>query len=222
MKLLDKEILIAILDMDGTLIDSTHIWADIDKEFFRRRGYSFVPKDYSQEIVHMGLEKGAIMTVEKYGIDGDTPESVKKEWRDASIDQYTNHIKLKPYAKEFLEFLKNNDVIMAIATANDEDLYQPCLKRLDIAKYFDLIVDVNCVKQGKSSPAIFDYIINKLGFKKENALIVEDTLISLKTAYESGYTTIGVDDESSRHLEKEKKKYSSKYIYSFKELFANN
>ena len=47
----------------------------------------------------------------EYGVEGDTPESVKKEWRDASIDQYTNHIKLKPFAKEFLEFLKTNGII---------------------------------------------------------------------------------------------------------------
>ena len=53
-------------------------------------------------------------------------------------------------------------------------------------------------------------------------LVVEDTLISLKTAHEAGYVTIGVDDESSRHLENDKKKYSNKYIYSFKELLENN
>lgn len=222
MKFLDKEINIAILDMDGTLIDSTHIWADIDKEFFKRRGYSSVPMDYTQEIVHMGLEKGAIMTVERYGVVGDTPESVKKEWRDASIDQYANHIKLKPFAKEFLGFLKNNGVIITMATASDEDMYKPCLKRLGIDKYFELIVDVNCVKQGKNSPAIYDYILKQFGGKKENTLVVEDTLISLKTAHEAGYVTIGVDDESSRHLENDKKKYSNKYIYSFKELLENN
>ena len=222
MKLLDKEISIAIIDMDGTLIDSTHIWADIDKEFFKRRGYSSVPKDYTKEIVHMGLEKGAIMTVEKYGVEGDTPESVKKEWRDASIDQYANHIKLKPFAREFLEFLKTNGIIVTMATASEEDMYKPCLKRLGIDKYFELIVDVNCVKQGKSSPAIYDYIVNKFGGKKENTLVVEDSLISLKTAYQAGYFTIGVDDDLSRDSESDKKKYSNKYIYSFKELLENN
>lgn len=218
MKFLDKDILLAILDMDGTLIDSTGIWAEIDKDFFARRGFDSVPNDYAQTIVHMGLDKGAIMTVERYGVPGDTPESVKKEWRDASIEQYEKYIQLKPYAKDFINYLKNHNVLLALATANDEELYMPCLKRLGIDKDFDLIVDVNCVKQGKSSPAIYDYVINKLNIKKENTIVVEDTLMGLKTAHDAGYTTIGVDDSSSRHIESEKRIYSDKYIYNFKEI----
>ena len=204
--------------MDGTLIDSTGIWLEIDKEFFAKRGYNSVPKDYSQTIVHMGLQKGAEMTLEKYGVSEDTVESIIKEWRDASIEKYANEIPLKPYALDFLKLLKNNGVKMAIATANDEELYGPCLDRLAIRNFFDVIVDVNAVKQGKSSPAIFDYALRELKGRKEATIVVEDTLMSLKTAYDAGYITIGVDDKSSKHLEEDKKKYSNKYVYSFKEL----
>ena len=155
MNLFGKEITLAILDMDGTLIDSTGIWAEIDNEFFKKRGYDSVPKEYAQEIVHMGLEKGAIMTVEKYGVDGDTPESVKKEWRDASLFQYTHKIQLKHFAREFLQFLKYNKVILALATANDAELYEPCLARLDIGKYFDLTKGKISLEELNNYPLLF-------------------------------------------------------------------
>ena len=41
-----------IFDMDGTLIDSMHIWQDVDEQFFARRGMP-VPQGYQEEIAHL-------------------------------------------------------------------------------------------------------------------------------------------------------------------------
>lgn len=205
--------------MDGTLVDSTGIWKQIDKDFFARRGINEVPPEYSDEIVHLGLEAGAKMTIEKYGFKNDTVEGLIKEWRDASFEQYEKYIPLKTGAIEILEFLKNNDVKIALATANEESLYMPCLKRLDILKYFDVIMDVNKVKEGKSSAKLYNTVAKKLNSKPENILVFEDVVTGLKTAYENGYISVGVFDEGSIASEELKKKYSYIYIKSFENLF---
>ncbi len=219
MKIFDKEVKLVIFDMDGTLIDSTDIWGKIDRDFFARRGYDQVPEDYGAEIVHMGLEKGAVMTVEKYGVPGDTPESVIKEWQDASIDEYLYRIPLKPHAKEALLYFKKNNIPVTLATANDKELYDPCLKRLGIDNLFDFILDVRTVKEGKSSPKIYNVISDKFGVSPEETMIFEDTLMGLKTASKAGYIVIGVDDDASRCVLDEKIQNCYKYIYSFDELF---
>lgn len=218
MKLQSRDIKLAIFDMDGTLIDSTGKWGEIDREFFAKRGIDTVPEDYGKQIVHLGLEKGAEMTIEKYGFVNDTVEGIIKEWRDASMHEYLYNIPLKPYAKEILEYFKQNGVLLALATANDSDLYLPCLKRLNIYNYFDYIIDVNVVKEGKTSPKIYNSVCEKFNIKQSEAVVFEDTPTGLKTAKEAGFFVVGVDDKASLCAEEEKKSYSDIYIYSFKEL----
>lgn len=216
MKLLDREIKLAILDLDGTLIDSTGIWHDIDINFFARRGME-IPKGYFDAICHLGLKATATYTKITYGIK-ESEEEIIKEWQDASKDQYLNYIQLKPYVKEFLEYLKNNKVKIALATANDKELYEPCMKRLGIFDYFSYIVDVNSVKEGKHSPRIYEIINENFNIDKANTVVVEDIYTSLQTAYENGYMTIGVADKASEPTVEQKKKYSHIYVQSLKEL----
>lgn len=216
MKLLGKEIKLAILDLDGTLIDSTGIWHQIDVDFFTKRGME-IPKDYFENICHLGLKATATFTKTNYGIK-ESEEEIMKEWHDASKYEYEYNVPLKPYVKEFLDYLKKENVIITLATANDKELYEPCMKRLGIFDYFDYIVDVNSVKEGKHSPKIYEMVNTKFHIEKENTIVVEDISTSLKTAYENGYIAIGVDDLASRNSEEEKKKYSHLYIKNFKDL----
>lgn len=218
MKILDKEVKAAIFDMDGTLIDSTGIWKEIDKEFFSKRGFDVVPDDYAEEIVHLGLVKGAQMTIDRYHLSNETVDSIIKEWTDASIEQYEHKIPLKEGAKEILDFLKSNGVLLALATANSENLYRPCLKRLGIDKYFDVIMDVNSVKEGKSSVKLYHAVSEKLNIKPEETLVLEDVVTGLKTAFENGYISIAVYDKNTSSSHEEMCQNSYKYIYSLKEL----
>ena len=54
-----------IFDLDGTLIDSTSLWSEIDRKFFLRRGMD-IPPHYNEEIAHVGLDKAAYITRTKY------------------------------------------------------------------------------------------------------------------------------------------------------------
>ena len=55
----------AVFDLDGTLIDSSQIWKEVDEEFFSRRGMA-VPVGYTDEIAHLGFAESAALTVRKY------------------------------------------------------------------------------------------------------------------------------------------------------------
>ena len=216
MKLLNHEFNAVIFDMDGTLIDSTGVWHEIDKEFFNKRGLE-LSSDYAQHIVHLGLTQAAVYTKETYQLK-ESIEEIIKEWHDMSLDMYKYRVELKPGALELLKLLKANGIKMAIATANDETLYQPCIQRLGIADYFDEIADVNTAKEGKQSAKIYLDLANKLGFKPENILVLEDMPTCIKTAFKSGFLTVAVYDHASKDYHQEKKSHSILFINDFYEL----
>ena len=216
MKLLDHDIKAVIFDMDGTLIDSTGIWHEIDKAFFAKRNME-LPNDYAQHIVHLGLTQAAVYTKETYHLS-ESIEDIMKEWHDMSIDMYKYQVPLKEGALELLKLLKDNNVKMAIATANDEPLYKPCIERLGIGDYFDEIADVNNAKEGKQSAKIYLDLAKKLGSTPQNTLVLEDMPTCIKTASRSGFITVSVYDKASEAYDQSKIDNSLLFIHNFYEL----
>ena len=216
MKLLDHEINAVIFDMDGTLIDSTGLWHEIDMLFFAKRGME-LPKDYAQKIVHLGLRKAAELTRELYGVK-ETPDEIIHEWRQMALDMYHNDVELKPGAIALLETLKSNGLKLAIATANDAELYMPCIMRLGIGDYFDFIADVNSSKEGKNNAKIYLDLTEKMNSKPENTLVLEDMPTCIKTVYDAGFVTVAVADKASEKFDEDKKTNSHLFINNFQEL----
>ena len=216
MKLLGHEINAVIFDMDGTLIDSTGLWHEIDMLFFAKRGME-LPKDYAQKIVHLGLRKAAELTRELYGVK-ETPDEIIQEWRQMALDMYHNDVELKPGAIALLETLKSNGLKLAIATANDAELYMPCIMRLGIGDYFDFIADVNSSKEGKNSAKIYLDLTEKMNSKPENTLVLEDMPTCIKTVYDAGFVTVAVADKASEKFDEDKKTNSHLFINNFQEL----
>ena len=216
MKILNQEIKAVIFDMDGTLIDSTGIWHEIDVNFFAKRGME-LPKDYAQHIVHLGLKQAAVFTKENY-CPNESIQDIMDEWHQMSTDIYRHDVLLKEGALELLEIFKKNNVKMAIATANDEELYKPCIERLGIGQYFDFIADVNNVKEGKQSARIYEFLAEQMNADRANTLVIEDMPTCVKTAYQNGFITIAVYDNASKDFDNEKRKNSHLFINNFQEL----
>ena len=195
MKFKEREIKLAIFDLDGTLISSTSVWADVDTKFFKKRGMD-VPDGYGRAIAHLGLDKAAKYTKETYFPD-ENEEDIIKEWVEMVKEEYLNAIELKPYARDILDLLKEKNVHLAVATANSKDLYEPCLKRLGIYELFEYVLDVGSTKEGKNSSEIYDTISSRFNFSKENVMVIEDLPKALKTAFKAGYLSIGIYDSST-------------------------
>ncbi len=176
-----------------------------------------IPKNYVDEIAHIGLYDAAVFTKNKYHIT-DSIESIIEEWRELAKNEYLYNIPLKNNVIEFLTKLKKSNVKIALATASDKNLYVPCLKRLKIYDFFDYIADVDIVGAGKEDVKLYNHVASVLNVSPEKTAVFEDIAINLKTAYENNYVAIGVYDEYSTKEDELKKKYSYKFIKDFKKL----
>ena len=216
MELFGKDISLAIFDLDGTLLDSTGIWAEIDRRFFESLGME-VPATYTQDIAHIGLKGAAAYTRERYCPEL-SEEKILEIWHDLSQQAYRFEINLKEGALEALELLKRGNVKLAYATANSRSLYGPTLDRLNLWQYFDYGLDANNHPGGKEGPGMYDRIAAHFGVSPSHTLVFEDSLFPSRIAKAAGYVLIGVYDHSSTKKIEDHLEISHAFLRSFKEM----
>ena len=110
----------AIFDLDGTLLDTTSLWEDIDRAFFESRGLPF-PDDYIDAVSSMSFEEAARYTIGRFSLP-DEPRSLMAEWDDMSRRAYGTMVRLFPGAEEYLRNLRSNGVRLAVATDLEREI----------------------------------------------------------------------------------------------------
>lgn len=206
----------AIFDLDGTLLDSMHVWADIDVEFLHKRGLN-VPPDYSEVLAPMTFRETAEYTIQRFNLN-ETPEDVMDEWDRMAVDAYSNDVQLKDGAKEYLELLRSQGVKLGVCTALSRKIYIPTLKHLGVFDYFDAIVSTDDVHCAKTQPTPFLATAEKLGVKPEDCIVYEDVLEAIEGAKKAGMTVCGVYDMTSEKFTTKIRSTADQFLFSFTEL----
>lgn len=206
----------AIFDLDGTLLDSMGVWRRIDEDFLGKRGIR-VPDDYLKAITAKNFKDAADYTIERFGLK-ESADAIMTEWFDMAIDAYTNDVALKPFVKEYMQMLRENDVKIAAATSSDARLFEPCLKHHGIYEWFDAFSVTAEVKRGKGYPDVYENAAEKLGLKAADCVVYEDILKGVEGAKLGGFYVIGVEDVHSSYEKEEIQKEADRYITTFEEL----
>jgi len=184
----------AILDMDGTLIDSMGIWHEIDKRFFAEHNL-IPPKGISNQVNKMTMQEWADFFTREFDI-GMTGEQVIQRIGEMCYEYYAEIIPLKPYVTEFLDFLDDNHIPYGIATATYRKSAEAVLKRLGILDRMQFVLTAEDVPSSKKTPEMFLKAIDLMQSTPEDTLVVEDSLHCIETAVKGGFPVIAVHDAS--------------------------
>lgn len=214
-----ENIKLFLFDLDGTILDSLKIWNDIDLLFFKNHNL-IMGEDYHIAIAPLTLEETATYTKNTYKLDIDE-EQIMKEWSDLAIKEYAENVNLKKGVKEFLDYLKNKNVHLAIATSCNEEMFKPCLERYGIVSYFEHFYTSQNLKINKSNANFFKEILNEYKIESDQVLFFEDSLASMKCAKSLGFNVVAVMDKKWEKQKEEIIASSDDQIEDFSQFILN-
>ena len=203
----------AIFDLDGTLLDSMHVWSGIDVAFLKKRGLA-VPKGYAEVLAPLTFRETAEYTIELFRLK-ETPEAIMAEWNRMAVDAYSREVEMKPHAKDYLSHLKQKGIKLSVCTALSPELYVPALEHHGILRWFDAIVTTDEVNSNKSLPRPFIAAAERMRVPPEKCLVFEDIPAAAQGALDAGMTVCGVFDDSKN--ETEMQSLCQYFIYDFSE-----
>jgi HAD superfamily hydrolase (TIGR01509 family) len=209
----------AIFDLDGTLLDSMPVWANLGRDYLLSQGVR-PPADISGILKPMSLLQAAVYFQTEFNLPL-TAEEMICGFNALIERQYRESVQLKPHALPFLKSLSEAGVRLCVVTANDRPLTEAALLRLGVLQYFDFILTCTEAGSGKDEPHIFLQAVGMLGTPKEETILFEDALHAVATAKNAGLDVCGVFDASSAGDAKAIREIADYYIDSFEDWEDN-
>lgn len=181
----------AIVDMDGTILDSLGYWENLGIDYLAAKGK--VPKNGIKELLDsMEVEEAARYLKAEYGFAEDE-KTIEADIFAQIRSVYTDKALIFPHAKEFLEAQTAAGIKLILFTASECDAAFEALKRNGIAHLFQDIISTTDIGIAKSDPEAYRHVLKRLGIKEENAIVYEDAPYAIEGAQKAGLKVITLD-----------------------------
>ena len=182
-----------IFDMDGVLVDSEKLYMRFWQESCAFFGYDLTPE------MALSLRSNSAETAIPKFIDwfGETVDYYKiRELRRRLMADFIdkNGVEIKPGAIEIFNYLKQNGLKIALATASPVKRAIHYLEPYGLFDMLDAVVNGTSVAKSKPAPDIYIAAAEKLGFSPCECIAVEDSPAGIISAKTAGCFTVMVPD----------------------------
>lgn len=208
-----------IFDCDGTLVNSTPVWAYAQPELLRRYGIDVKIDDFAQ-FEHLSLEDECQAYHDTWGI-GENGEELYRELSDILIDGYSK-VPPREGLLAFLEQAKLADIAMCVATSTPAELVQSALAGAGLDAYMEFITTTGEAGRSKQFPDVYELALRRLeerhGHQFESAWVFEDAVFGLRSSGTAGFKRVGIYDPHGRMERDEVRDNCDIFIDSYEDL----
>ncbi|MCC6371409.1 MAG: hexitol phosphatase HxpB [Bacteroidia bacterium] len=187
-----------ILDMDGVLVNSEPLWRRAMVKGFTAAGVNFTEEDCRKTTGRR------INEVVEHWLNHHQLKHISAAELEAQIMQELFYLiesegEPTPGIVAVLEFCKQRQLLVGLATSSSHDLMNRVLKKLNLQHYFQSTVSAEFLKYGKPHPEVFLLCAEELKTYPGESLVIEDSLNGVIAAKAAHMRVIAVPD--TEHFE---------------------
>lgn len=202
-----------IFNLDGIILNSLNIWKIVGKKFLKSKKMN-IPINYEKTIINMNIISISKYIKEICGIE-DTIDDITKQLKEIAYNEYKNKVNLKEGIYDYIMFLKQNDIKIAIIINFEKEFYEPCLKKYKIYNLFDIMIDLDI---NKNFFDIYNLYHKSLNIHTKDIILFDNTLERIKEAKKLGFRIYFAYDKYNTLNIEEALRESDEYITDFREL----
>lgn len=180
----------AVLDIDGTLIDSNdahaQAWVDVGKEM----GYD-IDFDHVRGLIGKGGDK-VLPEITGLEDESDEAEKVKKRRGEIFQQRYLPSLKPFPQARELLERFQAEGLTLVVATSASKDDMGKLLEKAGVKDLIEEKTSQSDVEASKPDPDVIEAAVEKAGCKPAEAVMLGDTPYDVEASRRAGVPCVAL------------------------------
>ena len=186
-----NEIKAVIYDMDGLLVDSEPWWRVAESNIFGKLSVSPTEADFEKM---MGNRIQEVITnwYNKHPWPDFSLEKTMNEIVDEVGRLVTENAQLMPGVIESLEYFKEKNIPIALASSSPLRLINRLITFYGIEKYFVIVRSAEFEKRGKPHPDVFLTTAAALNVAPESCLVFEDSYNGVLATKAAGMKCVAV------------------------------
>lgn len=217
------DILGAIFDVDGTIVDSMGMWAATTEWVFTHYGAA-MPDGFFERVEPLSLKEMCRIDHEEFGF-GDSADDVYEAVCAHVRDCYAHEIQMFPGARELLEELAAAGIPMVVASSTPVREFTVALEAHGLSGFFrDTVSTEDVGGRDKEFPDVYLEACRRLGLdaddpeQRAGVWVFEDAPFGVQTSHKAGFRVVGLMNDHDGRREEDVRPYCDVYVHGYAEL----
>lgn len=207
MKTVKKKVKAFIFDMDGTIIQSEHIWGKATHMVLKKKGFAqFSPEQEKalQSLSGLGMEESWTFLKKHFELN-EHIHDLSAEVHAHAQDIFSQGVAFVEGFEQFHKTIQEHEFPSAIATNASLDALLHLSKIMNFESFFGnkLYSKSHVNNKAKPDPALFLHVAEQLKVSPHECVVFEDSIHGINAAHAAGMKCIAIEhDENHEHRHK--------------------
>ncbi|XTZ36783.1 hexitol phosphatase HxpB [Salmonella enterica] len=171
-----RQILAAIFDMDGLLIDSEPLWDRAELEVMANLGVDITRRDELPDTLGLRIDMVVDLWYAQQPWNGPSRQEVTNRIIERAISLVEEERPLLPGAREAVALCKANGLIVGLASASPLRMLEKVLTMFELRDQFDALASAEKLPYSKPHPQVYLDCAAKLGVDPLTCVALEDSV----------------------------------------------